>query len=95
MPLDQAREEDRQFIRTNEGPEEGHVICATKTAGGEDEGIAQDGRRLGYLTRRGCSLDRLGLDLVGFRLAQLLLAEPDQERRLAFLGRLPLHPFDG
>ena len=51
MPLDQA--EDRQLIRTNEGPEEGRIIC-TSTTKGNDQGINQDGRRLGFLTERGC-----------------------------------------
>ena len=51
MPLDQV--EDRQLIRTNEGPEEGRIIC-TSTTKGSDQGINQDGRRLGFLTERGC-----------------------------------------
>jgi hypothetical protein len=51
MPLDEA--EDRQLIRTNQSPEEGHIICTSKTRGG-GKGIAKDGRRLGFLTKKGC-----------------------------------------
>ena len=50
MPLDEA--EDRQLIRTNQSPEEGRIICTSKTRGGK--GIANDGRRLGFLTKKGC-----------------------------------------
>jgi len=51
MPLDEA--EDRQLIRTNQSPEEGHIICTSKTRG-NGQGIAKDGRRLGFLTKKGC-----------------------------------------
>ena len=53
MPLDEA--EDRQLIRTNQSPEEGHIICTSKTRGGEGIGVyAGVGRRLGFLTKKGC-----------------------------------------
>ena len=51
MPLDEA--EDRPQIRTNNGPEEGRVICTSKPAG-DGEGIGTDGRRLGFLNKKGC-----------------------------------------
>ena len=51
MPLDEA--EDGQRIRTNNSPEEGRIICTSKTRG-KGKGIAKDGRRLGFLTKKGC-----------------------------------------
>ena len=51
VPLDEA--EDGQRIRTNNGPEEGRIICTSKTRG-KGKGIAKDGRRLGFLTKKGC-----------------------------------------
>jgi len=51
VPLDEA--EDGQRIRTNNGPEEGRIICTSKTRG-NGKGIAKDGRRLGFLTKKGC-----------------------------------------
>jgi len=51
MPLDEA--EDRPQIRTNNGPEEGRVLCTSKPAG-DGKGIHKDGRRLGFLTNKGC-----------------------------------------
>jgi hypothetical protein len=53
VPLDQVYSKGRQLIRTNDGPEEGRIVC-TSTTKGNDQGIHQDGRRLGYLTERGC-----------------------------------------
>jgi hypothetical protein len=40
-------------------------------------------------------LDSLGLELVGFPLAQFLLAQPDEHGGVAVLRGLPLHPLDG
>ena len=51
MPLDEA--EDRPQIRTNNGPEEGRVLCTSKPAG-DGKGIHKDGRRLGFLNKKGC-----------------------------------------
>jgi hypothetical protein len=51
MPLDEA--EDRLRIRTNNSPEEGGVLC-TSHPGKAGKGIGKDGRRLGFLTKKGC-----------------------------------------
>ena len=51
MPLGEA--EDRQLLRTNNSPEEGRIICTSKTRG-NGQGIGKGGRRLGFLTKKGC-----------------------------------------
>ena len=63
MPLDEA--EDRPLIRTNNGPEEGRVICTSKPAG-DGKGIGKDGRRLGFLTIKGCETVGVGKKVVTF-----------------------------
>ena len=51
MPLDEA--EDRLRIRTNNSPEEGGVLCTSHPAKA-GKGIHKDGRRLGFLNKKGC-----------------------------------------
>jgi hypothetical protein len=63
MPLDEA--EDRPQIRTNNGPEEGRVLCTSKPAR-NGKGIAKDGRRLGFLNKKGCKTVGAGKKVVTF-----------------------------
>ncbi len=63
MPLDEA--EDRLRIRTNNSPEEGGVLCTSHT-GKAGKGIGKDGRRLGFLTNKGCKTVGVGKKVVTF-----------------------------
>ena len=63
MPLDEA--EDRLRIRTNNSPEEGGVLCTSHT-GKAGKGIGKDGRRLGFLTNKGCKTVGVGNKVVTF-----------------------------